>query len=198
MLIVNTDQITDTATITELMSTAEAKTHLRVDITDDDTLIANLVIAARQHVESFTGRSFAQHTYRADIANFHDVMVLPGRPVQSISNIKYYDTSSPQVLTTLAINVYSLSVASVVRNYGSTWPTSWAIRPDAVQITYVSGYLDAASPRADELPVAVRQAMYLIIGDLYENREAQFTTGFNTIQPNQTVKMLLNPYRVYL
>ena len=198
MLIVDTDQITNTAAITELMSTAEAKTHLRVDITDDDTLIANLIIAASQYVEDFTGRSFAQHTYRADIPNFHDEMVLPGGPIQSISSIQYYDTSSPEALTTLATNVYMLSQSSVVRRYGMDWPTAWAIRPDAVQITYVSGYLDSASPRADWLPEAVRQSMYLVIADLYENREAQFTMGFNTIQPNRTVAALLNPYRVYL
>ena len=102
MLIVSTDQVTETGTVTELITTAQAKAHLRVDITDDDSLIAGLVTAARMHVEIQTGRSFAQHTYRADIANFHDVMVLPWRPVQSITNIKYYNTDSPQVLTTLS------------------------------------------------------------------------------------------------
>jgi uncharacterized phiE125 gp8 family phage protein len=194
---INSDQITETGIVTELMTTAEAKAHLRVDISDDDSLIDGLITASRMEVELFTGRSFAQHTYRAEIASFHNEIVLWGRPIQSVTNINYYDTSSPQVLTTLDANVYSLYQQSIVRNYGSVWPTAWAIRPDAVQITYVTGYLDNASPRAGNLPAPVRQAMYLIIGDLYENREAQFTTGFNTVQENRATAALLNPYRVY-
>ena len=196
-MLISTDQITETGTVTELLSTAVAKTHLRVDITDDDTLITSMVVAARIYCENFTGRSFATHTYRADIPNFADEMVLPGRPIQSITQIQYYDTSSPEALTTLAANVYQLSQSSVVRRYGMDWPTSWAIRPDAVQITYVTGSLDNASPRAAWLPEPVEHAMLMIIGDLYENREGQFANNFATIQPNRTVDMLLNAYRVY-
>lgn len=198
MLLVTSDQVTETGTVTELISTAEAKAHLRVDITDDDTLIGTLVTAAREYVEIHTGRSFAQHTYRADITNFNDCIVLPHRPIQSITSIKYYTSDSPEVLTTLDSAVYSLYADHVIRDWGEDWPTSWAIRPDAVQITYVAGYLDNASPRADVMPAAIRQAMYLIIGDLYENREAQFTMGFNQIEENRTANMLINPYRVYL
>lgn len=196
-MLISTDQITETGIVTELLSTAVAKTHLRVDITDDDTLITSMVVAARIYCENFCARSFATHTYRADIPNFADEMVLPGRPIQSITQIQYYDTSSPEALTTLATNVYQLSQSSVVRRYGMDWPTSWAIRPDAVQITYVTGSLDNASPRAAWLPEPVEHAMLMIIGDLYENREGQFSTSFQQIQPNRTVDMLLNAYRVY-
>ena len=198
MLIVSTDQVTETGTVTELITLAQAKLHLRVDITADDALITGMVSAARQHVEINTGRSFAQHTYRADIASFHDVIVLPHRPIQSITQIQYYNTDSPEALTTLSSTIYSLYADRIVRNYGEVWPTAWAIKPNAVQITYVAGYLSNASPRAATFPEAIRQAMYLIIGDLYENREAQFTTGFNQITPNRTVDALIMPYKVYL
>ena len=193
---ISTDQVTETGTVTELITTAVAKSHLRVDISTDDTLIDSMVTAARIYCENFCGRSFATHTYRADIPNFYDEMVLPGRPIQSVSSIKYYNTDSPEALTTLAANVYQLSQFSVVRRYGMDWPTAWAIRRDAVQITYVAGYLDNASPIAAWLPEPVEHAMLLLIGDLYENREGTYAT-FTQIQPNRTVDMLLNAYRVY-
>ena len=146
MLIISTEKLTETVTVaTEPITTAEAKSHLRVTISDDDTLIDGLITAAREHVELFCGRSFAQHTYRADIADFHDEMVLPYRPIQSITNIKYYNTASPQVLTTLALKIYAKNLASIVRNDGQSWPTV-STRPDAVQITYVTGYSDQSSP----------------------------------------------------
>ena len=98
-------------------------------------------------------------------------------------------------MTTLAASVYQLSQNCVVRRYGQSWPTV-AYRPDAVQITYVAGYLDNASPRAAWLPEPVEHAQLLIIGDLYEHRAQQFV-GFQQVQPNRTVDMLLNAYRVY-
>jgi len=200
MYTVKTDQITETvAPAVEPISLSEAKAHLRVDIATDDTLISSLITAARQYAETHCGRSFAEHTYRADIPNFNDAITLPGRPIQSISSIKYYNTDSPEALTTVAANVYQLYGACIVRRYGMVWPTSWAYRPDAVQITFVAAYDSPASPTTVAgVPKAVTQALLLIIGDLYENREGQFATGFVQIQPNRTVDMLLHPYRVYL
>lgn len=195
-MLINSNQVTETGTVTELISLAQAKLHLRVDITDDDALITSLIIAARMHAESSTGRSFAQHTYRADIPCFADIMILPWRPIQSISSIKYYNTDSPEALTTVDSAVYDLYSNAVVRRYGNDWPTAWAIRPDAVQITYVTGYLDNASPQVAALPDTVRSAMYLMIGDLYENREGQ--SGSRQLVENPTGDRLLQPYRVYL
>ena len=196
MIKIKTNQVTETGTVTELISTAEAKAHLRVDVSDDDTLIDNLITAARVHAEVYTGRSFATHTYRADIANFHDEMVLPHRPIQSITNIKYWSSDSPEVLTTLNSTIYSLYDASVIRDYGEDWPTSWAYRPDAVQITYQTGSLDNASPRAAFIPGPVRQAMLLLVGDLYENREMQ-TLYPGQLLENRAYDMLLYPYVVH-
>ncbi len=199
MLIVTSDQITETVVpATEPITTAQAKSHLRVDISDDDTLIGGLITAARQHAELFCGRSFAQHTYRADLSAFNDQMVLPYRPIQSITSIKYYNTDSPQVLTTLSSNVYSLVHNKIVRNSGQSWIAT-SPRLDAVQITYVTGYADQSSPQgvAANFPQTIAQAMYLVISDLYENREAQFG-GFIQVQENKTVNALMNHYRVYL
>ena len=85
-----------------------------------------------------------------------------------------------------------------MRNDGQSWPTV-STRPDAVQITYVTGYSDQSSPVGvgSNFPQAIKQAMYLIIGDLYENREGQYTTMF-MLQENKTLASLLSPHRVYL
>ncbi len=197
---VTTDDITETVeVVTEPVSLAEAKAHLRVDISDDDSDITGMIETTRAFVEWDTGRSFAQHTYRADLFRFYDQIVLPGRPIQSITSIKYFDTASPQVLTTLSTNVYSLVKDTIYRNGGQVWGTH-SLRPDAVQIIYVTGWADQSSPVGVNagFPKMIYRAMLLIIGDLYENREAQFTTNFQQIQPNLTVKAMLNPYRVYL
>ena len=56
---------------------------------------------------------------------------------------------------------------------------------------YVTRYCDRTEPWA-ELPGAVQAAALLIIGDLYENREAQ-SAGVQ-MYVNRTVEKLLNTY----
>lgn len=198
MLIITPDYVTQTvAPAAEPVSRTEAKLHLRVDITTDDTLIDALIQAAREYVENYTGRAYVRRTLRADIAGFYNAMRLPYAPVISVSSVKYYDTASPSVLTTLAASNYELSRNVVSLAYGGTWPSVFP-RLDAVQITYVAGYAPTSSPEveAESVPAAVKSAMYLTIGDLYENREGLVLYP-GALQVNPTVMRLLDQYRVY-
>ncbi len=205
MLIINTEQLTETvAPSTEPLSTTEAKSHLKVSVSTDDTLIDRLIIAAREYVELFTGRSYARHTYRADLSAFHDETLFPYRPIQSITNIKYYSTASPQVLTTLNANVYSQKYDHrIVLNDGQSWPDV-STRFNAVQVTFLTGYADTSSPvgTGPNMPQGIKQIMYLIIGDLYENRAATVVIpgqGISiTDSVHRAVHAMMGNYRVRL
>ena len=198
MLIVTADYITEvTAPTVEPVSVAEARDHLRVDLDVDDILIYNMLVAAREYVEIYCNRSFAKHTYRADLVGFYNEMRLPRKPIQAITHIKYYTSASPSVLTTLAASNYTLSRDVVSLAYGGTWPAVYP-RVDGAQITFQTGYSNLASPedQVANVPKSVRAAMLMIVGDLYENREGQIIYP-GQIQENPTVNMLLNSHRVY-
>jgi len=198
-MLIYSHQVTETGTVpAEPVTLAYAKNHVRVDISDDDTLIGNLITAAREYAEIFCARSIVQHTYRADLANFSDVMELPLGPVQAISSIKYYDTASPSVLQTLSTAVYALHKDCVYRNNGQSWPSVGTGRPDAVQITYKTGYSDLASPEDSvaNVPEAINSAILLLLADLYENRESQVLYPGQLLE-NRAFRMLLNTYRQY-
>ena len=197
-MLIYSHQVTETGTVpAEPVTLAYAKNHLRVDISDDDTLIGNLITAAREYAEIFCARSIVQHTYRADLPGFYDVMQLPLGPVQSISSVKYYDTASPSVLQTLSSSVYSLQKDCVYKNEGASWE-SVANRPDAVQISYTTGYSDLASPEDSvaNVPEAINSAILLLLADLYENRESQVLYPGQLLE-NRAFRMLLNTYRQY-
>ena len=193
---VTSDQVTlITAPASEPVTTTEAKNHLRVDVTDDDTLIAGLITAAREYCELYTGRSFIERTYRADLYDFADDIWLPNGPVTAISSVKYYDNSSPETLTTWDASNYTLQRDRVLRNSGVSFPNV-GTQYDNVQITYTAGWLDPSSPQADSTPQAVKQARLLMIGDLYENRETHVLYP-GQLLANPTYHALLNFYRVY-
>lgn len=161
-----------TAPATEPVSLAEAKAHLRVDGTVEDTHIAALIADAREWAERYTRRGLVTQTWRAWAQTFPAdgcAMELLKAPVVSISSIKYVDTAG--TLTTLDAAEYVLSARSqdkparVLPAYGKAWPAARE-QPDAVQVEFVCGYGAAAA-----VPATFKQAMLLHIGWRYEHRE---------------------------
>lgn len=164
-----------TAVSTEPVTLAEAKLHLRIDVMDDDTLITALITAAREFAEHYTGRALAPQTLEMALDEFTgDCIDLDMPPVASITSVKYTDAAG--VEQTVSSADYSLSAYGNSRRidlgYGKTWPSTQEI-PDAVRIRYVTGYTTA--------PKAVKSALLLLIGHLYENRQSVSTLNSNEV-----------------
>ncbi len=91
----------------EPLSIEEVKTHLRVDMDDDDDLIQNLITSARQYAESYLKRSLISQTWKYYLDEWpesgEDYIELPMPPLQSVSSVKYTDYNSVQ--TTLGTAV---------------------------------------------------------------------------------------------
>jgi uncharacterized phiE125 gp8 family phage protein len=150
----------------EPITATEAKLHLRVDTTADDTLIAGLIPAARVFAEHYTGRSLVSRTLEMALPCFPEGSIyLDAPPVTSVVSIKYTDTAG--VEQTVPSGDYTLSPYGESRRvsliYGKTWPMTQDV-PDAVRIQYVAGYAS--------LPSSAKSAMLLMIGHWYSNREA--------------------------
>lgn len=169
----------------------EAKAHLVVDGFDDEALIRNLINAARDAVEAETGTRLLTQT-RAQLMDGFPVgaIALAESPVTAISLFEYVDTAG--VPQTLAANTGYRALltdhqAILTPALGTGWPATAAV-PGAVTIRYQAGYSDAAA-----VPAAFKQAMLLLIGHWYENREATVAGQLNDLP--MAVKYLLQPFR---
>lgn len=158
------------AAATEPIPTADAKLHLRVDISDDDDYIASLVKAARAQAENILGRRLVTQTWdlTRDCFPIGDrELMIPYGPVQSISSISYIDSGG--TTQTLSSANYVLDTASlnarVYPAYSLIWPLTRDIQ-NAVTIRYVTGFGAYTA-----VPANIICAMKLMIGHWYENRE---------------------------
>jgi uncharacterized phiE125 gp8 family phage protein len=180
-----------TAPTAEPVSSSEAKLHLRVDASTDDTLIAQIITAAREWCEAFQNRCFITQTLTCYMDEFPDIIDLPRLPVQSVSSVKYLDEQGVQ--QTLSASLYRVDVINgrMTPAYGESWPCT-RVDTNAVEIEYIAGYGAAAA-----VPASVKQAMLLLIGHFYENREAEVIG-----QPSNSIKFaaeaLLTPNRTWI
>jgi uncharacterized phiE125 gp8 family phage protein len=166
---------------------SEAKAQLRVesDFTDDDTWINTAITVVREQVESFTNRALMPQSFELAISEFSDEIELPKPPYSSLSSIQYYDLDN--VLQTLSSSYYLVNdytePAIISKKTDQTYPDTYD-RPDAVRIAFSSGYADAAS-----VPSSIKQAMLMLLTDLYDNRSAS-SSHLNTVKIEWTPAVL--------
>ena len=98
---------------------------------------------------------------------FPVVLELSASPFRSVTEVTYNDENGDE--QTLASDNYItydyLNPTKIGIAYGKTWPSTRS-EPQAVTVEYTVGYDDAS-----EVPGAIKAAMLLIIGHLYENRQ---------------------------
>lgn len=163
---------------TSIVTRTQAKTHLRVDGTDDDTLIDALINAAGERAEVVTGKQFwtAVRVLRMD--TWHDPdyrrdrspdIYIPLPPLQSISSVVYTDNDG--VTQTWSTSDYVVDIyhepGRVRPAYNVSLPTIRDGIHNAIAITYSCGY----GTNATNVPASIGQGMLLQIGAHYKFRE---------------------------
>lgn len=160
----------------EPITLAEAKSYLRIDDEDQDTEVLRLIATAREFVEEQTGRALITQTWRLTLDRWPTgpgaasrTIVLDRSPLASVTSVQYYPDGSGTLSTVDAADYHVLTprdiAGRVILDVDSDWPDV-DDRPDAVQITYVSGgALSTAKP-------ILRQAVLLTVSHMYEHRGA--------------------------
>lgn len=179
-----------TAPTTEPVTTAQVKNQLRLDGTDQDTMISSLITAAREGVEKYLGRSLITQTWQVYFNDLLQEMQLPYPPYQSISHVKYYDSDGVQ--QTLSTDYYQTDLVSIPgrikESYGYTFPSVRYNKMNAVEIQYVTGYGDA-----DDVPAPIKQLIIAIAVDLFEHPELNIEYR---IMENKTYRYLATNYKI--
>ncbi len=171
----------------EPVTLAEAKAQLRFDGTEEDTLITSLISVARDYIEQFTGHYWASATFNVYFNTFpltNNPMDIVIPDIESVDTVTYLD--SDQATQTISSGTTLDSDRRQLR-YNTSWPTD-AI---SVKLTITAGIDNGSSP-AGLVPDAIKQAILLVITDLYNNR-ASLTT-MQTYK-NHAVEALAYPYR---
>ena len=190
-------KVLDTAATSEPIALSEAKLFLKVDTSDDDALIGTIISSAREYVENFTCYQLLSATYTQYLDKFpnkNTAIELLMNPVSAVTHVKYYD--SDNTLQTWNTSNYDTDLkgkpARITLANDATFPTVYD-RTNAVEIKFVAGY---ASTSATGFPKQLLNAMYLIIGHLYENRQ-DVIVGSIVSEMKKGADSILRQYRIF-
>lgn len=197
-----------TAPATEPVSLVEAKLFLRVDHSDEDSLINDLIQAARECVEEYTKRALITQTWTMFLDQFPPgqsdewwagtmtghigslnesirEIKLPRPPLVSVTHLKSYDDSD--TATTFAATNYIVDTTRqpgrMILKNSQAWPSNLRAG-NAVEVEFICGYGAASA-----VPRSLKTALYLILAKMYDCRSAA------TDIP-ESAKKMMNPYVV--
>ncbi len=173
----------------EPISLADAKLFARIATSDDDAVISRLIVAARQHVETFTRRALVTQTLRLTTGSLprSQRLILPRPPVQAVLTVGLRDaagTLAPFAATDFAADLAAGAITLSRR------PVGLGAAGVQLQIDYRAGFGEPAA-----VPEAIRQAILLLVAGWTEARGA--LPGEGAPQgPPPAVASLLAPWRV--
>lgn len=160
-----------TAPLVEPISVEEARSHLRIDHDGEDDLLERLIAQARTYCEDVSQRALITRTYTAYLDVFPAcAFALPYPPLLAVTSIKYTDEDGNQ--STYSSANYLVDAhrepGRVVLKSTSSWPNVTLKEINGVEIIWTAGY----GATAASVPPRYKQAILLLLGHYYENREA--------------------------
>lgn len=175
----------------EPLTVAEAKSYLRVETGDDDTVIAALIAAARSHVQAMTRRALIAQTWRYVL----DVWPPEGRlrlrmgPLRTLIAARVFDAGG---------NASAIDTATFVLDKAADVIASpaWALPQPGravagIELDIQLGYGTAAS----DVPDALRHAIRVLVAHWYDNR-GQVAIGQSVPMMPASVIAILHSFRV--
>ena len=149
----------------EPVSLSEAKTHLRITHTDDDSYVAGLITTARRMIESRLSLALMPQAWAlfADGWPEDGIITLPLHPVTSIESISMFaddDTASTIDAAHFYLDIASRPARLVLRRGRFFNPPGR--KANGIRISFEAGFA--------EVPGELKQALLITIADWHSKR----------------------------
>jgi len=158
-----------------VLTPADMRAHLRIDHTDQDTMLAGLIEVATRSCESEAGIQCINATYEIRLPYWwKQVLQIPRAPLVSVSSVQYVDDAGST--QTLSAENYVVPVGTwysrLHRADGATMPVLGQV-PQPVTVTFVAGY----GTEASDVPQDVRHWIMLLASHYYSHAEPVTVLG---------------------
>jgi hypothetical protein len=155
-------EITEAATPTEPVTLTEAKAWLRVDYTDDDTLITPMIKSARQSIEHFTNRALVPKDVSLNIETTDDSFV------ETVYKVKLPYTKG-SVVSVLVLKDWDDNTLTVDEDY----------EVKGSELHSLNGWYAVTYTVTPTVPQALKEAVLMEVAERYNNRGETNSEGLS-------------------
>ncbi|QDZ01117.1 hypothetical protein FQ775_12420 [Nitratireductor mangrovi] len=178
------------APLAEPVTVPECRAHLRIDHTSEDDLIAGLIRAAREEVESHAGLALIEQDWRLALDGWprSGQVALPRHPVTEILSVTVYGEDGEAALVEPAD--YQLDTLSRPARLLVKSPEPPGLAMNGVEVDFRAGF----GPAGTDVPDLLKRAMILLVAHWYEFR-ASFGPQDQPVSLPEGYQRLLAGYR---
>jgi len=184
-----TDSYFENTVKTVCVTLAMAKKQLRLSAsnTSEDDLIQSYIDAATVDRQNYINRTIDTRDFVVKLSQFETLNFDANYENDEVASIEYYAPGAEEV-TVLDNSAYKLRTGDVIGTKTIKFidPPATEKRDDAVTVTIKQGWETAA------VPTPIKQAILLLIADMYERREDRGEIG-----NNRAADSLCRSYRKY-
>jgi len=184
------------------LNLSTVKSYLRIDFTDDDSLITTLIQSARERAEQYCNRAFITQTLEVYYDKIEKNFTLPRAPIQSVGTVKLIYLNEVSTLTQNA-DYYVMgnqdqwiTITATTYNLPPGFSPGDDLSRYHLDVTYTAGYGNDYT----FVPMGIQEAVMKMVGAAYEVREdvAIITKGGTTglLEIPNDAKRLLDAYKV--
>ena len=174
----------------EVVTIEEVKQHLRIDHDLDDAYLLTLIQAATEYCENATNRVLRPKRMALYMNQFPKkrALELSVHPVREVDSVLYWNKEGDDCLVPATAYDALLTIEPASLLAKISWPQV-PPQPGRVRIEVLAGF--------QSVPPSIRQAILLICGHFYENREIVGDKYGNMQELPLSVSALLSPYKRY-
>jgi len=178
----------DSTTGSEIVANSEMKDYARIETSDDDTIVAEMIKSAREKCEAYMNRDIVAKTRTLFVSNvnrsgeYGDLykrkikIVLPFAPIASVTSVQQQDSSG--TLSSIGHNVYGFEDKYI------EIPSDYMRN---IKIVYTTSGLSFS-----DIKMAIKQ----LATTYYDNR-AEYVKGSAVAELPTNIKSILSKYVYY-
>ena len=177
-----------------VMTVAEAKARLAIETTEDDSLIQVMINSAEDFCQQYTGRYFLEQTAEYSLDELQidlKYLEIPSHSATNILLVEYINESNIEV--TLSPSLFYIDYDGMPLRVApvDSWPTIRKKGFNNMTFRVMEGF----GPTSASVPDAIINAVALLVGHQYKNRESVVVGTIAATLP-MGVTAFLDKYRV--
>jgi uncharacterized phiE125 gp8 family phage protein len=158
----------------EPITVAEAKTHLRIDLSNEDIYIGKLIRSARESVERYCNISLTEKVIEQYFHTIGNKIMLPMPPLIEVTKFYYYNDAYTEyemnnsIYKTITLN--NLEESAIVLKGGNAWSTYTS--QYGIKLKLKVGFNSSSTLT---IPEELITEILNLVAYWYENRESEGT-----------------------